>query len=130
VRKINVISFVILLLIAYGNMPFITSVYGIEQPKKAQIPTHFLSDRHEEYDSCIACHNEKKPSAGALVSMEQCLLCHGEWEELAERTKAFEDNNPHRNHLNEIECSLCHKGHEESSLFCASCHEQLNAKMK
>ena len=93
--------------------------------------TQFMGDRHEDYGAaCIDCHEEENPEEGAWADYEKCLLCHGGWDELAEATKSYGEHNPHKSHLGEPDCTICHKGHEQSTLYCSKCHADLESVMK
>jgi fumarate reductase flavoprotein subunit len=103
----------------------IASVLAAAETKDA-----FLADRHAEYGSCSICHEEEKPEQGAFVDWAECMECHGEYAELGARTQSFGEWNPHDNHPGETDCTLCHMGHTNSSLFCATCHNNLDPEMK
>jgi fumarate reductase flavoprotein subunit len=113
--------FAVILVCASGFYSFA----GVEGTEKG-----FLADRHAEYGSCFICHDEEKPEAGAFVDWSKCMECHEEYVELGERTKAYGENNPHLSHLGEPDCTICHMGHMESSLYCVSCHNDLDPTMK
>jgi len=69
---------------------------------------------------CAECHESHFPDSG--ISLEDCLKCHGSYEDLAEATKRVEPN-PHVSHYMDLRCTLCHKGHKDSVLYCNICHE-------
>jgi hypothetical protein len=69
---------------------------------------------------CSGCHETPFPDNG--LSMEECLKCHGSYEELAEATRETEPN-PHDSHYMDLRCTLCHKVHTDSVLYCNTCHE-------
>ena len=52
-------------------------------------------------------------------------------EQLVEKTKPaqFADRNPHRSHLGEIACTVCHKAHEASVVYCLDCHRKFEMKI-
>ena len=83
----------------------------------------FLADRHATRGvACAACHDgQATPAPGSTVKSETCLSCHGPAEKLAERTKKV-DPNPHYNHLIDVGCLECHRGHKQSVNMCSSCH--------
>ena len=61
--------------------------------------------------------------------MNQCVKCHDP-KKLAEKTKDVKPTNPHDSphyHQN-LECTLCHVGHEKSEIYCNQCHK-FNFKM-
>jgi len=80
---------------------------------------------------CITCHgrDEALPKADATVENQRCLACHGPVDKLAAKTepKDFKDRNPHRSHLGDIACTVCHKAHAASTVYCLGCHQ--NFKM-
>ena len=81
----------------------------------------FLADRHfiTEGLACKDCHGTESP--GERASVEQCLKCHGSYEDVAALTEHL-SMNPHRSHYGVIQCVLCHKSHEKSSFYCNTCH--------
>ena len=79
-----------------------------------------VSGKHLENEiTCEDCHGTDEPAKRAPVSA--CYACHGEYPELAELTASMEVN-PHASHQGEPRCTLCHKTHEPSVLFCNDCH--------
>jgi len=80
--------------------------------------------------TCTQCHGKDIPKADDTVENGRCLACHGPLDKLAQKTepKDFKDRNPHKSHLGDIACTVCHKGHAESKVYCLSCHP--NFKMK
>ncbi|MFO1398040.1 MAG: cytochrome c3 family protein [Burkholderiales bacterium] len=80
---------------------------------------------------CGGCHGAAVPAPGAEIGNERCLACHGPMEQLVEKTKPaqFADRNPHRSHLGEIACTVCHKGHEASLVYCLDCHRKFEMKI-
>lgn len=112
-------------------------------------------------ESCTSCHTQENKLAFAHKTMsadtsklkrlkrttvgeENCIACHGEWEDLAELTKdtvLVQDTegtivNPHtvRTEINKskqhnlVTCTSCHRMHTESNLAeaaneeCRTCH--------
>ncbi|MCJ8499881.1 cytochrome c3 family protein [Desulfatitalea alkaliphila] len=73
---------------------------------------------------CADCHGRRLPPAETTLTNEQCLACHGPLEKLVERSTPsdFADRNPHQSHLGEIACTVCHKAHMASSVYCLGCH--------
>lgn len=80
---------------------------------------------------CAGCHGPGVPAAGAEIGNERCLACHGPMERLVEKTKPaqFADRNPHHSHLGEIACTVCHKAHEASVVYCLDCHRKFEMKI-
>jgi len=71
--------------------------------------------------SCADCHLTGNPKP---LGTEDCLACHGSFEEIAGGTAKL-DPNPHNSpHYGpELDCDLCHHEHSRSENFCAQCHE-------
>lgn len=80
---------------------------------------------------CLSCHGNKLPSIGDTVENDRCLSCHGNVDSLAERSapKEFPDRNPHKSHLGDIACAVCHHGHRESKAYCLNCHVKFEMKI-
>lgn len=80
--------------------------------------------------TCAPCHGKELPKADDTVENSRCLACHGPMDKLAQKTEPedFKDRNPHKSHLGDMACTVCHKGHSESKVHCLSCHQ--NFKMK
>jgi hypothetical protein len=76
--------------------------------------------------SCANCHGKELPAPDATVINSKCLECHGPMDQLAKKTEPadFKDRNPHKSHLGEIACTVCHKAHSESKVYCLGCHQQ------
>ena len=74
---------------------------------------------------CGGCHGGTMAKEGDTVENSRCLACHGPMDKLAARStpKDFPDRNPHKSHLGEINCTVCHKGHAESKTYCLDCHK-------
>ncbi|MCX7965147.1 MAG: cytochrome c3 family protein [Syntrophorhabdaceae bacterium] len=79
---------------------------------------------------CSGCHEKNLPSTGDTVENDRCLICHGPLDALKKRSepKDFPDRNPHNSHLGDIACTVCHKAHSISTVYCLGCHG--NFKMK
>ena len=71
--------------------------------------------------NCASCHKESPPAAP--VKMEQCFTCHGNYDELADKTDGKGSHNPHASHNGDLPCESCHHMHKPSVNFCASCHQ-------
>lgn len=80
-----------------------------------------------QHRDCVTCHDTKTPAKGSVVMTESCTKCHGSYDELAKKTKDVLPN-PHYNHLGEVRCSDCHRGHQEAKNMCNDCH-QFNYKL-
>jgi predicted CXXCH cytochrome family protein len=77
---------------------------------------------------CAGCHGKEMPLLGSTVENSRCLVCHGPQEQLAVKSapKEFPERNPHRSHLDEIPCALCHHAHAEAKVYCLDCHRNFN----
>ena len=114
--------FCIALLTAICLTLFSTSSSDTEAVKGNETVKPFLS-KHKKYAelTCNDCHLTKNPER---LTTEQCLSCHGSFEEVAKATKDLDPdphNSPH--YGSELDCDLCHYEHSVSENFCAQCHE-------
>ena len=82
----------------------------------------FTADRHVAAGmKCETCHKNGMPAPGARVTKDTCKGCHNP-ADLAKKTEKL-DPNPHYNHLGDVSCVECHKGHQPSTLMCNDCHK-------
>jgi len=74
--------------------------------------------------SCAACHGAQLPQLDDKPGTDRCLACHGSYEALAAKTPGQDhvSRNPHKSHLGEINCTVCHKAHQASETYCLDCH--------
>lgn len=81
-----------------------------------------LFDLHKKAGlSCADCHGDSlRVDDNETVQNESCIGCHGSSEDIAARSQ--EEINPHRSHLGEISCTVCHHGHTPSYAYCLNCH--------
>ena len=106
--------------------------------------SELLAHQHSEADvACLDCHeptikqqveelvsfvtnNYETPLEEREFDQEWCLRCHehGSSEEVIEMTADL-DPNPHKSHIGDLECGLCHNVHRESEDYCAECHGPL-----
>lgn len=94
----------------------------------AQIPN--LADRHGTKGiTCEACHKTQKPEPFAEVPASQCNLCHPQ-QGIVEKYASLKDRNPHKNHLGEVDCNICHKGHAPSTVYCDQCHSNFKLNIR
>ena len=72
------------------------------------------------------------PGTGGVVGNAVCLGCHQPVEDLIVKTtpKEFPDRNPHKSHLGEISCTVCHFAHGESKVYCLECHPKFEMKLE
>jgi hypothetical protein len=82
--------------------------------------------------SCASCHGNTLPKPDDSVEKSRCLECHGPEDDLVKKTepKDFQDRNPHKSHLGEINCTVCHHSHSKSMVLCLDCHRKFNMKIQ
>ncbi len=80
--------------------------------------------------SCRSCHG--LDLIGGDVDEKMCLACHGPMEKLISKTtpKDFPDRNPHKSHLGDISCTVCHSAHAASKVYCLECHPKFTMTFK
>lgn len=102
-------------------------VEAAKPAKKAFVPP---KSQHAGKVNCAACHGKGTPQLDSTVENPRCLECHGPMEKLAKKSEPedFPDRNPHKSHLGDIACTVCHKEHDTSIVYCLDCHR--NFKMK
>jgi mono/diheme cytochrome c family protein len=133
-KRIPFTAFTILLM---GTLVyFITGGSIAEAAKKtvkaAAESSQFADTRHGKAGiDCARCHGKAAPKEGAEVENQRCLACHGPMETLAKKSepKDFPDRNPHKSHLGEINCTVCHSEHGASKVYCLDCHKKFQMKM-
>lgn len=95
--------------------------------------SEFMDNLHAKASvSCANCHGRELPASDSTVENPKCLECHGPMDQLAKKTEPaeFKDRNPHKSHLGEIACTVCHKAHSESKVYCLSCHQKFEMKIQ
>jgi hypothetical protein len=95
--------------------------------------SNYLDNLHAKANIvCAGCHGKDLPKAGDTVESARCLECHGPMDQLAKKTKPkdLKDHNPHESHLENAACTICHKGHTESKVYCLECHKEFDMKIK
>jgi len=81
----------------------------------------YLDHWHARHSvTCVDCHGTFFPKH--RLTVEQCLKCHGSYQDLAALTEDVYPTNPHDSHLGEVRCTRCHKAHKEPALYCNKCH--------
>jgi fumarate reductase flavoprotein subunit len=91
--------------------------------------THELRGKHLAAElKCKDCHGTDVPDRRAPAS--RCKECHeGEIEiaskqlPLRGKTGKIVEVNVHASHQGELRCTLCHRVHSPSVLYCNDCHE-------
>jgi hypothetical protein len=93
-----------------------------ERAEASQSGSKHLDDRHtQQRITCELCHGN--PTGEDAGSTGQCLKCHVSYERIAALTKGKGVSpNPHDSHYGEIRCTLCHRVHKDSELYCNTCH--------
>lgn len=72
---------------------------------------------------CADCHGKAKKIVvddSERGLNQRCVGCHGNLDVVAVKGKGH--INPHQSHLGEINCTACHRGHEQSVAYCNGCH--------
>ena len=69
--------------------------------------------------NCEACHNTAAPVSAA--KSKSCMKCHT-YEAVAAKTAKMNPN-PHDSHAGQLRCTLCHKEHSDSVVYCRECHK-------
>ena len=81
-----------------------------------------LSELHTQKNvPCAGCHLTDQVKLGAEVSEQDCKRCHN-LTVIQDKYSSLGAKNPHKNHLGEIDCALCHRGHSEFKSYCQECH--------
>jgi Cytochrome c3 len=116
--------------VSYGA-PSKENMALIKRMLTSAVDSDYLDARHFSKDiTCAACHGKDLVGESA-VENTQCLGCHGPLEGLIDKTapKDFPDRNPHKSHLGEINCTVCHSGHAKSKVYCLECHPKFAIKL-
>lgn len=79
---------------------------------------------------CAGCHGKALPQLDDKPGTDRCLACHGSYAELAAKTPGQDhaSRNPHKSHLGDINCTVCHKAHKTSETYCLDCHKLFKMK--
>lgn len=75
---------------------------------------------------CTACHPQGEKVA---PTTQDCMTCHGSYKDVAGKTGSLRPN-PHDSHMGELECTVCHKGHQQQTVFCNQCHTFKSLELK
>ena len=53
--------------------------------------------------------------------------CHSDWEAVVTATANYQGSgrNPHKAHVGDLDCYVCHSSHGTSQLYCTSCHADM-----
>lgn len=69
--------------------------------------------------TCEQCHGVANPSTKAKA--KSCMKCHN-YADVAQKSKHLNPN-PHDSHAGELRCTLCHREHADSVVYCKECHK-------
>lgn len=117
-----------------GMLAYLLSGYhaveAARPAKKAAAAPAPAQSQHAGKVTCKDCHGKAAPKLDSTVENPRCLECHGPMDKLAKKSepKDFPDRNPHKSHLGDIACTVCHHEHSASAVYCLDCHR--NFKMK
>ena len=95
---------------------------GADAARGGQDRDSFLAGAHKAKTiDCASCHGEKSSvDDNETVVNARCIQCHGSMATMAEKSK--QEINPHKSHLGDISCTVCHHGHAASWTYCLNCH--------
>jgi len=110
---------------------FVAGNRTVEAAEKAEMAASPQQFHHAGKVDCAGCHGKGAPKLDSTVENQRCLECHGPMEKLAKKSepKDFPDRNPHKSHLGDIACTVCHKEHSASSVYCLECHPKFIMKI-
>lgn len=79
--------------------------------------------KHQSHSiTCEQCHGTASPATKAKAKV--CFNCHN-YQDLAKMTSTKNlVLNPHDSHAGELRCTLCHKEHGQSVVYCKECHKK------
>jgi len=95
--------------------------------------SNFIDNLHAQGGIvCNQCHGKRLPKIDDTVGNSDCLTCHGPQDQLAKKTEPedFKDRNPHKSHLGDINCTVCHQAHGESKAYCLDCHNNFKMNIR
>jgi hypothetical protein len=76
---------------------------------------------------CSSCHQEDPPAKPPKMAV--CVSCHGDFSAMAEITKALPVN-PHDSHMDDPDCTQCHRQHQPPVVKCLDCHPDFHLTPK
>ncbi len=124
---------------ASANPAFCASCHIMQSYYQSYHNSNLLANKHAKAGvTCHQCHqntvagqakegidyitgNYKTPLDKITVSKDLCLKCHN-YDTVKSKTN-FEESNPHDSHNGQLECNTCHSMHQQSTVFCAQCHQ-------
>lgn len=94
---------------------------GLMAAGSAQAAEMPLKGAHKAMNlPCEACHGNIKPRE--VPEESACMVCHQSRDAVKAKTAKLKPN-PHYGHDETVECTACHKEHQESVLICDECHK-------
>lgn len=108
------ITLLIFLLVLMTNVFFVFADDG-----------HSLRGKHMDNGlKCVDCHGTDKPDSPAKTSA--CKSCHENGPDVKIETTLNDQKYVlpvHNAHTGSLRCTLCHRVHEASTLYCNKCHQ-------
>ena len=98
-------------------------IYEYECKKCGHLTEAWQKFTEPPLSECEMCHGKLLPRS--RPTKEQCLECHGSYQELGMITEKEESLNPHQSHIGEVRCTYCHHAHKESKDYCNRCHDEI-----
>jgi fumarate reductase flavoprotein subunit len=84
-------------------------------------PTNLAGFHHGKQVLCGSCHtNGFDTDDNESAQNAACVNCHGSLTQLAANDPRI--ISPHRSHLGQVGCTVCHHGHTASQAYCSNCH--------
>ena len=117
--------------VSFGVLPK-DEIPAVKKAFNSWANSKHLDASHSKADIvCLACHGTTFPTTGDTVENDRCLKCHGSMDALVAKSapKDFPDRNPHKSHLGDIACTVCHHGHKPSKVYCLGCHGKFTMKI-
>src|SRR5512139_1368505 len=120
IRVTVMLLVVIALVLSTSSVVGAATGKGGKQAQPAQ--GAFLADMHKDKGiECSSCHGKStKVDDNETMVNKKCIECHGSLGKMAEKSK--HEINPHKAHLGNIDCTVCHHGHATSWTYCLNCH--------
>jgi len=95
-----------------------------QTPQKAAVSSGAgsLADIHKAKTfNCAACHGTTMEVDDNETAVNaQCIKCHGSLSAIAKKGQGH--INPHKAHIGQVSCTVCHSGHTASRSYCLGCH--------
>ena len=106
-----------------GRIIMLMGLFAILLPSSRGL-TAVLADLHKANQlGCAECHGGAKKikvdDSEKTINLS-CVRCHGTLDAMSAKAKGH--INPHKSHLGQINCTVCHRGHNSSQAYCLKCH--------